>query len=32
MLRVVDNNIESPYEIVPDTFNFVNKVVRVSLS
>ena len=29
MFRVVDDDIESPYKIVPEIFNFVNKVLSV---
>ena len=29
MLRVVDDDIESPYKIVPDIFDFLNKVVSI---
>ena len=32
MLRVVDNDIESPYKIVPDILYFLSKVVSLCVS
>ena len=32
MLRVVDDDIESPYKIVPDIFDFWYKVLTVFIS